>query len=198
MAFSFWQLPRAAPDSFRSRTSCQRSVPVAFIPRLPTLSQSESLTNHADYHGTPSVSAKSARTQHSPTAQRQCNRALAKLSCWLLVVILGVPLAAQTQVPRKYFGMQMHSGVITRQPWPVVSFGTMRLWDAGVQWHDINTGPGVYDWTKLDLWLVDANAHDADVLDEFARTSRCASSKPYYASGVHGPGLGDLRIDLNA
>ena len=171
---------------------------MAFIPRLPTLSQSQSLTNHPDYQGTPSVSVKSARTQHSATAQRQCNRALAKLSCWLLVVILGVPLAAQTQVPRKYFGMQMHSGVITRQPWPVVSFGTMRLWDAGVQWHDINTAPGVYDWTKLDLWLADAKAHDADVLYAFARTPQWASSNPYDPSCGEGPGLCDPPNDLNA
>ncbi len=31
--------------------------------------------------------------------------------------------------------------------------GTVRLWDAGTDWYELETGDGTYDWTSLDTWL---------------------------------------------
>jgi hypothetical protein len=31
--------------------------------------------------------------------------------------------------------------------------GTVRLWDSGTTWSDINTAAGAYDWKNLDTWL---------------------------------------------
>lgn len=34
--------------------------------------------------------------------------------------------------------------------WPNIGFGSLRLWDNDVAWSQIETSPGVYDWTNLD------------------------------------------------
>ena len=34
--------------------------------------------------------------------------------------------------------------------WPNIGFGALRLWDNDVAWSQIETSPGVYDWTNLD------------------------------------------------
>ena len=31
--------------------------------------------------------------------------------------------------------------------------GMLRLHDVGTSWSDLSTGPGTYNWTKLDTWL---------------------------------------------
>src|ERR1700678_1366010 len=31
--------------------------------------------------------------------------------------------------------------------------GTVRLWDAGTDWYELETAPGTYTWTSLDTWL---------------------------------------------
>src|SRR5690349_7208123 len=34
--------------------------------------------------------------------------------------------------------------------WPTVPVHTLRLWDTGTAWFQINPGQGVYDWGELD------------------------------------------------
>lgn len=34
--------------------------------------------------------------------------------------------------------------------WPNIGFGALRLWDNDVAWSQIETSPGIYDWTNLD------------------------------------------------
>ena len=50
---------------------------------------------------------------------------------WFIVLaltysLLGSQALAQTSVPPAFFGMHMHAGVVSRQPWPVVPFGSTR------------------------------------------------------------------------
>jgi len=40
-----------------------------------------------------------------------------------------------------------------------VGFGSVRLWDTGVTWADIETSPGVYDWHRLDAQVIAAREH---------------------------------------
>ena len=37
-------------------------------------------------------------------------------------------------------------------------FGAIRIWDNGVRWDEVNTAPGVYDWTLLDKVVENAQA----------------------------------------
>jgi len=93
-------------------------------------------------------------------------------------LLLCLPLMAtltygQEPIPRSYFGMVLHccaiNGTAKRHsaPWPPAQFGSLRIWDAGAMWMQINTGPGAYDWEVLDSWLDHAQAHNQDVLYAF-------------------------------
>jgi hypothetical protein len=56
-------------------------------------------------------------------------------------------------------------------PWPTgAAVNSMRLWDTGTLWGEIETSRGVYDWSVLDPWLNIAAANHADVLFTFGGT----------------------------
>ncbi len=102
-------------------------------------------------------------------------------------------------VPTTFFGMTGNSGLISRQPWPTVPIGTLRLWDSSVSWAEINTANGTYDFSKLDAWLDKAAANGIpDVLYTFGHTPAFASSNPSDLSCSLGPGQCDPPSDLNA
>ena len=98
--------------------------------------------------------------------------------------------------------MDMHFGA-PDLPWPTVPFGGIRLWDTDTGWAEINSSLGQYDWTKLDSFVADAQAHNVDVLYNLARTPTWASSSPNdtscsYANIGGGPGQCWPPIDLNS
>jgi len=100
--------------------------------------------------------------------------------------------------------MQATSGVALQppqwwsNPWPEVPFESMRLWDAGVGWAQINTANGIYDWTLLDEWLNDAAKFGVtDVMYTFGMTPQWASSDPNDPVCSWGPGECDPPKDLN-
>jgi hypothetical protein len=62
---------------------------------------------------------------------------------------------AQPAVPAQYFGIHLVKG----QPWPTVSFGSLRLWDTDTRWQQMNPASGVYDFSTLDVYLALAHAH---------------------------------------
>lgn len=108
------------------------------------------------------------------------------------------------QVPIQYFGMQANPGVALQppqwwsNPWPQVRFQSMRLWDAGVAWAQINTAEGTFDWTLLDEWLGDAAKFGVtDVMYTFGQTPRWASSNPNDTNCSWGRGECDPPKDLN-
>ena len=91
-----------------------------------------------------------------------------------------------------------------REPWPGtccdVKFGTMRLWNSGVAWYELNTSQGVYDWSKLDIWLQLAQEKGVDVLYTFGELPTWASSDPTdqdCAAYPQDPGSCDPPKDLN-
>lgn len=113
------------------------------------------------------------------------------------VLAVLVAIAPAQSVPTNYFGLHMHSGVVSQQPWPTVSFGSIRLWDAAVAWKDINKSNGAYSWASLDKWLAAAQAHNDDLLYTFGRTPQWASSSPYESGCSGGPGTCAPPNDLN-
>lgn len=123
----------------------------------------------------------------------------------LSLLVFGIiTTSARAQIPAAYFGMQATSGVALQppqwwsNPWPVVTFDSLRLWDAGVAWAQINTADGVYNWTLLDEWLNDArNNHVGQVMYTFGETPQWASSHPNDQSCAWAPGECDPPKDLN-
>jgi len=96
--------------------------------------------------------------------------------------------------------MHASSTVLSQQPWPQVSFGSLRLWDTATNWNQINIANGVYDFSLLDQWLSTANQHGVqDLLYTFGKTPQWASSRPndQRCANDWGPGACDPPDDLN-
>jgi len=106
----------------------------------------------------------------------------------------SLPLGNQA-IPPTFFGMHVHY-THWDLPWPAIPFGAERLWDAEVQWADVNPASGVFDWTHMDQ-IVAANAtHGTTVLYTLGQTPLWASSRPG-APGLTGPGHSAPPRDIN-
>ena len=75
-------------------------------------------------------------------------------------------------VPREFFGLHDGSG----QAYQHLPYGSLRLWDAGVTWRNIETSRGVYNWSRLDSLVSAAQAHHVEV------TLVLAMTPSFYAS----------------
>jgi len=87
-------------------------------------------------------------------------------------------------IPLSFFGADFNGGKV----WPptdgqnqIATLGSIRLWDDGIKWGQINTANGVYNWSKLDIWLDRAQSSNMDVLYTFGDT-------PQFAAGLTAPG----------
>lgn len=106
-------------------------------------------------------------------------------------------------IPSTYMGMQMNGGIKGingQQPWPVVPFGAVRLWDASVAWADLQTTSQPPDFTLLNNWfsIIHQNDPSADILYTFGRVPGWASSNPNDTTCGFAPGSCDAPSDLNA
>lgn len=97
---------------------------------------------------------------------RLVRRPLASSVAAVLTAVLATALlpaspaaAANVRVDRRLFGVH-DSGLASLSTGAV---GSLRLWDAGVSWRDIETSPGVYDFSRLDAIVQAANARNVEV-----------------------------------
>jgi Glycosyl hydrolases family 39 len=80
-------------------------------------------------------------------------------------------------VPATLFGMHIHhAGDST--PWPAVSFGAWRLWDAYVTWSALEPRKGEWRFETLDRYLTVAKEHHVEVLLVLGLTPGWASARP--------------------
>jgi hypothetical protein len=93
----------------------------------------------------------------------------------MLTSLLGTaPATAATFVDGKQFGLhvpRIASGVI-----PTVSYGSVRLWDSGVTWGQVEQRRGKYWWVGLDNAIGAANAQNAEILYVLGSTPRWAAA----------------------
>jgi hypothetical protein len=80
----------------------------------------------------------------------------------------------RVHVSSRFFGIHDGSG----EAYGRVDFGSIRLWDAQVTWQDIETSPGVYDWSRLDSLVRDAQVHHTQVMLVLAMTPSFYASSP--------------------
>ena len=83
-------------------------------------------------------------------------------------VVLPSPPASAAAGPvigSSFFGVH-HQGLHADGPigFPQAPVGSIRLWDNHVAWRDIETSPGVFDWTLLDAEMAKAREHGATAL----------------------------------
>jgi hypothetical protein len=77
-------------------------------------------------------------------------------------------------------------------PWPSEQFGTLRLWDAGTAWTNLEPLQGQWNWQPLDAWVSAAQANGVnDIVLTLGQTPEWASSDPgvvtYYGAGAPAP-----------
>ncbi len=110
------------------------------------------------------------------------------------------PLAASlvgTTVDRSLFGMHVFN--VQDGVWPTIPIGALRLWDNQTTWSSIETSKGVFDWTKLDAAVANAQSHGvSDILLVLAGTPAWATDDPS-AGGVAGvlPGAAGMPKNLS-
>ena len=102
------------------------------------------------------------------------------LILWL-VTALGVPLGAlapaeanNIRIAHRLFGVHDASLLSHGN----IHDGSIRLWDVGVQWRDIEKSPGVYDFTRLDQIVTSAQAAHEDVTMVLAMTPSFYATVP--------------------
>ncbi len=65
-----------------------------------------------------------------------------------------------------FFGMTVNH-LLSGTPWPQLQFGTLRLWDTGTLWGNLNPTEGTFNWGNLDKQMNLARANDAQTIYTF-------------------------------
>jgi hypothetical protein len=95
---------------------------------------------------------------------------------WLAVVVgtAAPATATDVRVTHAFFGVHDRSGA----SYAAIHEGSVRLWDVGVRWNQVETTRGHYDWTRLDELVTDAQAAHAQVTMVVAGTPSFYASDP--------------------
>jgi len=91
-----------------------------------------------------------------------------------LLVGTAPPASAATSVDDTAFGLhvpRISTGVV-----PTVPYGTVRLWDSGVTWGQVEQRRGKYWWVGLDRAVGAANAQGAEIMYVLGSTPTWAAS----------------------
>ena len=96
--------------------------------------------------------------------------------------------AAQPVITSSFFGTHFQ-GLHADGPegFPQATVGSIRMWDNYVSWREIETAPGVFDWTLIDMEMAKAREHGVSVLLVLGQTPAFHSTKPS-APSSYGPG----------
>jgi len=103
----------------------------------------------------------------------------------ILAFVLLIATVASAQISPEFFAM--HSSLSF---WPTtesVPFSSWRSVSSSVKWSDINTAPGVYDWTRLDQYLANTSEYGQSVLYTVYYTPAWASQCPTCTCNDGGP-----------
>jgi putative Ig domain-containing protein/putative glycosyl hydrolase len=105
--------------------------------------------------------------------------------------------ATASAVQSSFFNMSIN---LKDSPWPTTmgaNLAGLRLVTASMEWTDINTAEGVYDWSNFDFWMAKTQTNGQDVLFTIYDTPAWASSNPSAACASQAGGCYPPN-DLNA
>ncbi len=111
-----------------------------------------------------------------------------------LCLLQGVPTPALSQSSmlgginsdrQVKFGLHIHRFSSTN--FPELSFGAWRLWDAGVNWRNIQPSRDRWDFTRLDAIVLEAERRGIELSYVFGATPTWAAARASEA-GAYGPG----------
>jgi len=91
--------------------------------------------------------------------------------------LVGVTSAqAVTGGPIDDTALGMHVPQISNGVAPTVNYGTLRLWDSGVAWGQVEQKKGKYWWNGLDAAIQNANQQGAQIMYVLGSTPKWAAS----------------------
>jgi len=92
-------------------------------------------------------------------------------------------------IPDTYFGLHIHHlDLPTPTPWPSMPVPEWRLWDAGVNWPDLEPGKGQWQFDRLDRYVSLAQQHGTGLLLPLGGSPSWASARPEVLSN-YSPGF---------
>jgi len=123
--------------------------------------------------------APSTGASHACLLSRIFSIAVVSVTVTALFSLTGSSLSAPSphvriHVPSAFFGIHDGSG----QSYAHLDVGSVRLWDAGVSWKDVETTPGTYSWSRLDSLVSAAQQHGAEVTFVIAMTPSFYAASP--------------------
>jgi Chitobiase/beta-hexosaminidase C-terminal domain len=80
-----------------------------------------------------------------------------------------VPLSTPIKPPNTsstLFGMNI-AHLLNGTPWPNLPIGTIRLWDTGTKWGNLNPAQSTFQWANLDAQINMARANNSELLYTF-------------------------------
>ena len=101
----------------------------------------------------------------------------------------GTSASGPAKIGSGFFGV--HDSDPVGALWPQVPVGSLRVWDAGAAWNQVETSPGVFDFTRLDAIVATARAHKADVLIVLGQTPAFHATVPSPAA-AYGAGASSM------
>ncbi len=103
------------------------------------------------------------------------------------------PSPSTTPVPGglgpDFFGM--HDSEPVADSWPQAPVGSLRVWDSGAVWNQVETTPGTYDFARLDALVKAARDHHASTLIVLGQTPAFHSRHPKKV-GAYGAGAASM------
>jgi hypothetical protein len=112
----------------------------------------------------------------------------------LIGALFGSTFAADLQTPKavipdSYFGLHIHHLVSpVPTPWPNIPVPQWRLWDASVNWPDLEPSKGQWRFENLDAYVSLAQQHGTRLLLPLGGSPRWASARPSEPSNYY-PGF---------
>jgi glycosyl hydrolase family 39 (putative alpha-L-iduronidase) len=118
----------------------------------------------------------------------------------LLFLVLGPALLFQSggaadlptptvTIPDSYFGLHIHHlDFPAPTPWPSMPVPEWRLWDAGVNWPDLEPNKGQWQFGRLDRYVSLAQGHGTGLLLPLGGSPTWASARPQVRSN-YSPGF---------
>lgn len=91
--------------------------------------------------------------------------------------LCGMTSGNAVVVSPEYFGLHIHRAD-SRTAWPQVRFGSWRLWDAYVQWTNLQTTRWSWNFARLDRYVELAEANKVSLLLPLGLSPRWASARP--------------------
>ena len=97
--------------------------------------------------------------------------------------------SAASGIGPEFFGV--HDSDPVGASWPKAPVGSLRVWDSGAAWNQVETSPGVFDFGRLDAIVKTARSHKANVVIVLGQTPAFHATVPSPAA-AYGAGASSM------